>query len=144
METKLYTQNSNKMTRKLQVALTLLAVGVSLNGVNGLPTNEDVSLWKQEYFPSVDQILSRRSGRPFTITVEGNVGSGKSTPLEFFQQYPDISVYPEPVSTWTNLNGTDFLGLVYQNPARWGMTFESLVQLSMLEEHVKDLRGRGH
>jgi len=128
------------MTRKLQVTLTLLAVGVSLNGLNGLPTNEDVSLWKQEYFPSVDQILSRRSGRPFTISVEGNVGSGKSTLLNFFKQYPDISVYPEPVPEWTDLNGTNYLDLVYKNQTRWGMTFESLVMQTMLEIQMRDCR----
>jgi len=100
-------------------------------------------VWRPELFPSAQEILGRKSGRPFTIAVEGNVGSGKSTLLRFFTQYPDIAVYPEPVSTWTDLNGTDYLGLVYQDPSRWGMTFESLVQLTMLEHHVKDLRGRG-
>jgi len=124
------------------LACGVLLLAGAVQSVPQQPAGQPV--WKPDLFPSVQSLLSRRSGRPFTITVEGNVGSGKSTLLEFFQQYPDISVYPEPVSTWTNLNGTDFLGLVYKNPARWGMTFESLVQLSMLEEHVRDLRGRGH
>ena len=28
-----------------------------------------------------------------------------------------------------NLNGTDFLGLMIENPSRWGFTFESLVRI---------------
>jgi len=109
-------------------------------GFEALPSGDYAQLWKPEFFPSVEQLLSRRSGRPFTISVEGNVGSGKSTVLNFFKQYPDISVYPEPVSTWTNLNGTNYLDLVYKNQTRWGMTFESLVMQTMLEIQLRDCR----
>jgi deoxynucleoside kinase len=111
---------------------------------NHLPRPEaGDELWDPTYFPSSDAILKRVSGRPFTISVEGNVGSGKSTLLEFFKTYPDISVYREPVDMWTNLNGTNFLSLVYQDPKRWGMAFESLVQKSMLEHHILDRRVPG-
>ena len=48
-----------------------------------------------------------------------------------------MEILPEPVSKWTNLNGTDVLGLVYKNPYRWAMTQESLVQLTMLQEHLE-------
>lgn len=120
--------------------LQALAVLAGVAGLNALPRSENSQLWKPEYFPSVEQILSRRSGRPFTISVEGNVGSGKSTVLNFFKKYPDISIYPEPVSTWTNLNGTNYLDLVYKNQTRWGMTFESLVMQTMLEIQMKDCR----
>ena len=37
-------------------------------------------------FPSVEELLGRPSGRPFTISVEGNVGAGKSTLLDYFDQ----------------------------------------------------------
>ena len=37
-------------------------------------------------FPSLDQLLTRPSGRPFTISVEGNVGAGKSTLLNYFNK----------------------------------------------------------
>jgi len=87
-------------------------------------------------FPSAEAITQRSSGRPITIAVEGNVGSGKSTMINFFKDYPDIVLYPEPVGIWTDLNGTDFLDLVYHNQSRWGMSFESLVQQTMVETHV--------
>ena len=35
-------------------------------------------------FPSAQELLNRPSGRPFTISVEGNVGAGKSTLLDYF------------------------------------------------------------
>ena len=37
-------------------------------------------------FPSLDELLTRPSGRPFTISVEGNVGAGKSTLLNYFNK----------------------------------------------------------
>ena len=37
-------------------------------------------------FPSAEELLQRPSGRPFTISVEGNVGAGKSTLLGYFQK----------------------------------------------------------
>jgi len=94
-------------------------------------------------FPSSDIFLARPSGRPFTITVQGNVGAGKSTLLNFFKDYPDISVYKEPLEIWQNLSGKNFLELVYQDQSRWGMTFQSLVTLTMLEIHLADRRKEG-
>jgi len=94
-------------------------------------------------FPSADDLLARPSGRPFTITVEGNIGAGKSTLLNFFMKYPDMTVHKEPLDIWQNLNGTNFLDLVYRDQARWGMTFESLVTLTMMEIHLADRQQEG-
>ena len=49
-----------------------------------------------------------------------------------------MDILPEPVSKWQNLNGTDLLDLVYRYPERWATTQESYVQLTMLEEHVRN------
>lgn len=78
---------------------------------------------------------------PFTISVEGNVGAGKSTLLNYFSLYPEIAVHKEPLNIWQNLNGTDFLGLVYKDPVRWGLAFESMVALTMAEIHMADHEG---
>ena len=40
--------------------------------------------------PSLQEILTRPSGRPLTISVEGNVGAGKSTLLNYFKQYSKV------------------------------------------------------
>jgi len=78
---------------------------------------------------------------PFTISVEGNVGAGKSTLLNFFNQFPEFAVHKEPLDQWQDLNGTDFLGLMISDPARWGLAFESLVTLTMAEIHMADHEG---
>merc|ERR1712179_707584 len=44
--------------------------------------------------------------RPFTILVEGNVGSGKSTFLNTLDSLPDIQVFPEPVESWQQAGRT--------------------------------------
>ena len=38
--------------------------------------------------------------RPFLVSVEGNVGSGKSTMLDFFRGFDDVQLCPEPVPKW--------------------------------------------
>ncbi len=38
--------------------------------------------------------------RPFLVSVEGNVGSGKSTMLDFFKSFDDVQLCPEPVTKW--------------------------------------------
>ena len=59
--------------------------------------------------------------KPFTIFVEGIVGTGKSTFLKAFEKYPMMDILPEPVSKWMDLNGTDMLQLIYDDPERWSM-----------------------
>ena len=68
---------------------------------------------------------------------------GKSTLLNYFTKYPGISVYKEPLDVWQNLNGTNFLELVYKDPVRWVLTFESLVILTMLKTHLADREAKG-
>jgi len=108
---------------------------------NSLLSEEDiVSHYEQQFsdltFPSPGDFKLRR-GKPFTVNVEGIVGTGKSTLLRYFQPYPSIDVLPEPVSKWTDLNGTDMLQLIFDDPKRWALAQESYVQLTMLEEHLR-------
>jgi deoxyadenosine/deoxycytidine kinase len=37
--------------------------------------------------------------------VEGNIGSGKSTFIEYFKDSPNVDLIPEPVGMWKNVNG---------------------------------------
>ena len=41
--------------------------------------------------PSFKELLTRPSGRPLTISVEGNVGAGKSTLLNYFKQHSQVT-----------------------------------------------------
>uniref|UniRef100_A0AC11BTL0 Thymidine kinase 2 n=1 Tax=Ovis aries TaxID=9940 RepID=A0AC11BTL0_SHEEP len=53
------------------------------------------------------------------ICVEGNIASGKTTCLEFFS------------------NSTDIEGLMYRDACRWGLTLQTYVQLTMLDQHTR-------
>ncbi len=44
--------------------------------------------------------------------------------------------FPEPVDKWTNLNGTDILGLMYNDPERWAMLHVSWVPTSLYVRYV--------
>uniref|UniRef100_A0A671LKB0 Thymidine kinase 2, mitochondrial n=1 Tax=Sinocyclocheilus anshuiensis TaxID=1608454 RepID=A0A671LKB0_9TELE len=70
------------------------------------------------------------------IWIEGNIASGKTTCLEYFSKTSDIEVLTEPVSKWRNVQGCNPLGLMYQDPSRWGLTLQTYVQLTMLDRHV--------
>lgn len=52
---------------------------------------------------------SRDNQRPLMAAVEGNVGSGKSTFLEYCSSKPGIEVYPEPIEKLMNVNGENLL-----------------------------------
>ncbi|XP_019512002.1 PREDICTED: thymidine kinase 2, mitochondrial isoform X3 [Hipposideros armiger] len=71
------------------------------------------------------------------VCVEGNIASGKTTCLEFFSSSADIEVLPEPVPKWRNVRGHNPLGLMYRDACRWGLTLQTYVQLTMLEQHTR-------
>jgi len=78
------------------------------------------------------------SKRPFTIIVEGNIGSGKTTFLQPFTKINQVEVVEEPVKEWRNLDGRhNLLELMYQDPKRWSLLFQTYVQLTMLRHHSK-------
>lgn len=92
------------------------------------------------------------TSRPFTVLVEGNIGSGKTTFLNYFNRYENVDILAEPIELWRNCNGYNLLvsthpflmkisfsfffkGLMYENPKKWSFTFQSYVQLTMLQHH---------
>lgn len=77
--------------------------------------------------------------RPYTIVVEGNIGSGKTTFLQPFTTIPQVEVLEEPVKEWRSLdNGRhNLLELMYTDPTRWSLLFQTYVQLTMLRQHSK-------
>uniref|UniRef100_A0A147BTE3 Putative mitochondrial thymidine kinase 2/deoxyguanosine kinase n=1 Tax=Ixodes ricinus TaxID=34613 RepID=A0A147BTE3_IXORI len=79
---------------------------------------------------------SAEKGQQVTIAVEGNIGSGKTTFLESCRLFTDATVLIEPVSTWRDLNGKNLLALMYREPKRWSLAFQTYVQLTMLQLHL--------
>ena len=72
--------------------------------------------------------------RPFVVAVEGNIGSGKSTMINYFKNFNDIQIHPEPIEKWQNLNGQNLLEKLYTDPKRWSFQFQSYIQLTRLQE----------
>ncbi|XP_015366700.1 PREDICTED: deoxynucleoside kinase-like [Diuraphis noxia] len=75
--------------------------------------------------------------KPFRVAVEGNVGSGKSTLIKYFEKFKDVETNPEPIETWRDLNGHNLLQLTYSDPQRWNFAFQHNVQLSRLNLQSK-------
>lgn len=38
--------------------------------------------------------LFKMSKTPFRVAVEGNIGAGKSTLIDYYKSYPNVDVYP--------------------------------------------------
>ncbi|XP_067631539.1 deoxynucleoside kinase isoform X2 [Eurosta solidaginis] len=76
--------------------------------------------------------------QPFTVLIEGNIGSGKTTFIEHFRKFEDkVCCIAEPVEKWRNFKGHNMLELMYVDPERWAMPFQSYVMLTMLESHTQ-------
>jgi len=81
--------------------------------------------------------MNEKPRKPFTVIVEGNIGCGKTTFLEHFSSFDKrVEVMTEPVDRWRNANGHNLLELMYKDPERWAMPFQSYVQLTMLDNHL--------
>lgn len=78
--------------------------------------------------------------RPFNIVLEGNIGSGKSTFLNYFQHNKSVSIDSEPLDSWCNCDGHNLLALQYEDPSKWSATLQSFVQLTMLQLHLKPVQ----
>ncbi|KAK3586739.1 hypothetical protein CHS0354_014769 [Potamilus streckersoni] len=74
----------------------------------------------------------------FTVCVEGNIASGKTNFLEYFKKFSSlVEVHEEPVKKWQNLHGHNVLAKLYEDPKRWAMPFQTYVQQTLLEMHLK-------
>jgi thymidine kinase len=82
-------------------------------------------------------MMKKKSKKHFTVTVEGNIGSGKSTFLQYFKKSEKVEVLFEPVDMWKSVRGNNTLDLMYKDAKRWSLTFQSYVQLTMLMNHTK-------
>ena len=50
-----------------------------------------------------------------------------------------MDVVTEPVEEWRNVKGHNLLQLMYEDPSRWSMLFQSYVQLTMTQNHLQKL-----
>jgi deoxyadenosine/deoxycytidine kinase len=87
---------------------------------------------------------------PFIVSVEGNIGSGKSTILKALrEQYQDIQGIPivyvdEPVSQWEQIkskDGKNMIELFYANPSKYAFSFQMMAYISrftMIKQAVQE------
>lgn len=80
---------------------------------------------------------------PIIISLEGNIGSGKSTLIKLLKER--ISKWTflfEPVEEWTkvkNNNDKNILDLFYQDKKRWAYTFQNLAFFTRTNQLLKEL-----
>lgn len=81
---------------------------------------------------------------PIIISIDGNIGSGKSTFINIIKKYrPQYYIIDEPVNQWQNItdnNGTNLLQKFYEDPTRWGYTFQNfayITRLKALQDAIK-------
>lgn len=51
----------------------------------------------------------KRSSRPFTVVVEGNIGSGKTTFITHFNKFGNVALFSEPIDMWRDCEGHNLL-----------------------------------
>ncbi|KAL3862488.1 hypothetical protein ACJMK2_008449 [Sinanodonta woodiana] len=78
------------------------------------------------------------SKKKYTVAVEGNIGCGKSTFLNYFKKAHNVEVFPEPVDKWKDVHGFNTLEKMYNDAQRWSLAFQSFVQLTMVDIHSKE------
>tara|TARA_B110000503_G_scaffold99_1_gene139 strand:- start:43 stop:891 length:849 start_codon:yes stop_codon:yes gene_type:complete len=92
--------------------------GMSESGYSGMPSLIDMN---EEIEPFT---------RPRLISLEGNIGAGKSTFIEHmksvFQDYEEILFIQEPVDIWEKIkqNGKTMIELFYENPKKYAFAFQ--------------------
>jgi len=82
-------------------------------------------------------VPSSSEKKKFTIAVEGNIGSGKSTVLSYLAKSSLCDVIAEPIEGWTNHKGYNILGLLYEDPQRWGFVFQANAQMTLAKLHAQ-------
>jgi deoxyadenosine/deoxycytidine kinase len=84
---------------------------------------------------------------PFIISLEGNIGAGKSTIYHKLQQYysgnKDIVFMDEPVNLWNNItdeNGESMLVKYYRNPSKYAFGFQTMVYASQVQTYMDTIK----
>lgn len=85
---------------------------------------------------------------PTIISIEGNIGSGKSTLVEMLQTHfadnSRICFLQEPISVWNTIkdnNGTTILEKYYADQAKYAFPFQMMAYISRLSLLRKALKG---
>jgi deoxyadenosine/deoxycytidine kinase len=85
---------------------------------------------------------------PIIISIEGNMGVGKTTFIntlqEYFKDKHPIHILEEPVSLWQSIKdkeGKDILSHFYEDQSKWAFSFQMMAyisRLAILKQAIKD------
>jgi len=84
--------------------------------------------------------------KPIIISIDGNIGSGKSTFVQYLKEHTDYYVLDEPVDEWMKYkdeSGTSLIENFYKNQTRWSYTFQNFAYITRLKK-LKDAIDAGH
>ena len=82
---------------------------------------------------TLDETMSKRH----IISVEGNIGSGKTTFLNMFaKEVENVEVLMEPVTMWQDVNGHNLLSLMYEDPGRHTFAFQMYAILTTIKQKI--------
>jgi len=92
--------------------------------------------------------MSSAISSPIILSIDGNIGSGKSTLYKDLQAYysnnADICFVPEPVDDWTHIvdaNNTPILTNLYKDTKKYAFRFQMMAYISrlhLLRQKVKE------
>lgn len=71
------------------------------------------------------------------ISIEGNIGVGKSTLLQKLSEDTHFKCVPEPIDLWKNLNGYNVLELFYNDSKKYSTTFQFYSMLTIFKDRCK-------
>ncbi|EUB54404.1 Deoxynucleoside kinase [Echinococcus granulosus] len=76
--------------------------------------------------------------KTFRVAVEGNIGCGKSTFLNYFKELsPNIQVSPEIIELWNDVKGFKLFEAYYANPERWSAPLQSQVMVTAFKRQAE-------
>ena len=83
----------------------------------------------------------KRHESKIILTLEGNIGAGKSTFLNIIDSLLEVNVVPEPTNRWQGKKGEEnLLDLFYKDTKRWAYTFQSFAFISRIQEQEENLK----
>ena len=87
----------------------------------------------------MEQTALERLKSKYIFSIEGNIGSGKTTIIHHLQEiYGDqVVLVEEPVKDWQNLKGENLLKKKNDDLNRWGYSFEASVLITKMNELTK-------
>jgi|TARA_B110000211_G_scaffold77917_1_gene91375 deoxynucleoside kinase len=88
---------------------------------------------------------------PFIVSIEGNIGSGKSTFIKYLNKYAktnvdcihrDIKYIQEPVDEWNNIKdsgGESILQKFYSNQEEYAFSFQIMAYITRLRKIIESI-----